>query len=90
MNMIPVTSSNIHSVGYEGTTLAVLFHSGGLYEYYGVPQSVYSSLMNASSKGGYLAAHITGCPSQPQAAMIKTVIPNVKRMSSTLLMLVHL
>ena len=29
MNMIPVTSSNIHSVGYEGTTLAVLFHSGG-------------------------------------------------------------
>lgn len=24
MNMIPVTSSNIHSVGYEGTTLAVL------------------------------------------------------------------
>lgn len=46
MNMIPVTSSNIHS--------------GGLYEYYGVPQSVYSSLMNASSKGGYLAAHIKG------------------------------
>ena len=60
MNMIPVTSSNIHSVGYEGTPLAVLFHSGGLYEYYGVPQSVYSSLMNASSKGGYLAAHIKG------------------------------
>ncbi len=60
MNMIPVSSSNIHSVGYEGTTLRVLFHSGGLYEYYDVPQSAYASLMNSASKGGYLAAHIKG------------------------------
>lgn len=60
MNLIPVSSSNIHSIGYEGTTLYVLFNSGGLYEYYDVPYSVYSSLMSASSHGSYLAAHIKG------------------------------
>lgn len=60
MNMIPVSSSNINAIGYEGTTLYVLFHSGGLYAYYNVPQSEYNGLMSASSHGSYLNSHIKG------------------------------
>ena len=60
MNMIPVSSSNINSIGYEGTTLYVRFHSGGLYAYFDVPISEYNGLMSASSHGSYLAAHIKG------------------------------
>lgn len=51
MNMTPVSSSDIASVGYANGTLHILFHSGGLYAYSNVPQSVYSGLMNAGSKG---------------------------------------
>lgn len=58
MNMTPVTSSNLSSVGYENGTLYIRFHSGGLYAYSGVPQSVYIDLMNAPSKGQYFHAHI--------------------------------
>ena len=60
MNMTPVSSSNISSIGYEGTTLYVRFNSGALYAYYDVPQSIYSGLMSASSHGKYLAAYIKG------------------------------
>lgn len=58
MQMIPVSSSDLAAVGYAGTTLWISFHSGGLYEYSGVPQSVYESLMNAPSKGKYFHAYI--------------------------------
>ena len=58
MNMIPVDSSNLSSVGYENGTLYVAFNSGGLYSYSGVPASVYSGLLSASSKGRYFHANI--------------------------------
>lgn len=60
MSMIHVSSSNIDSIGYEGTTLQVLFSNGGLYYYYNVPSSVYDGLMSASSHGSFLANHIKG------------------------------
>lgn len=60
MQMIPVVSSNIKSIGYENTTLYVAFLSGGLYAYYNVPESVYRALMSASSHGSYLAANVKG------------------------------
>lgn len=60
MNMIPVSSSDIASIGYEGTTMYIRFHSGGLYAYHNVPLSVYTGLMNASSHGQYFHAHIKG------------------------------
>ena len=60
MNMIPVRSSDIASIGYEGTTLHIRFHSGGLYAYHNVPPSVYAGLMNASSHGQYFHSHIKG------------------------------
>ncbi len=60
MQMIPVSSSNIASIGYENRTLYVLFHNGGLYSYSGVPESIYNGLMSAPSHGHYLAVHIKG------------------------------
>ena len=44
MQMIPVSSSNIASIGYENRTLYVLFHNGGLYAYSDVPESIYNEL----------------------------------------------
>lgn len=60
MNMIPVSSSNIASIGYENGTLYVAFNRGGLYAYSGVPESIDHGLMSASSHGSYLASHVKG------------------------------
>jgi hypothetical protein len=53
-----VTSSALAAVGYEprSRTLGVVFRSGGIYEYAGVPRGVYDELMSAPSKGRYFAA----------------------------------
>lgn len=58
-----VSSSNVRSIGYDATnsTLEVEFNGGGVYQYYGVPETVYSALMRASSKGSYLNDHIKDC-----------------------------
>ena len=60
MIMIPVDSSNLAAVGYDAASavLRIAFHSGGVYQYAGVPETVYQGLMNASSKGRYFHAHI--------------------------------
>jgi len=60
MDRKPVGSSNISSIGYDLdlNVLEVEFNSGAIYQYSGVPQSVYHSLMGASSHGKYFAAHI--------------------------------
>jgi hypothetical protein len=56
----PVTSSNIRAVGYDpaSQTLEIEFHSGAVYQYSDVPESVYRGLMQAASHGSYLHAHI--------------------------------
>lgn len=55
-----VNSSNLASVGYDPTskTLEIEFLNGGLYQYFGVPESVYQGLMSASSHGQYFDSHI--------------------------------
>lgn len=58
MDMIPVSSSDIASVGYENGTLYIRFNSGGLYKYSDVPESAYHGLMSASSHGKYFHAYI--------------------------------
>lgn len=58
MNMIPVDSTNLKSVGYENNTLYVSFHNGGTYSYRGVPYSVFQELLTAPSKGKYFSRHI--------------------------------
>ena len=60
MERVSVSSSNIASVGYDDASqnLEVEFLTGAIYEYYGVPGSVYQELVNASSVGGYFAQRI--------------------------------
>ena len=58
--MIRVSSSVIHAVGYDGSTLTIEFRSGRTYDHPHVPYSVYADLMSASSKGAYYNRHIRG------------------------------
>lgn len=60
MNMTHINSSNLESVGYENNTLYIRFHSGGLYSYSNVPESVYQGLMTAGSHGRYFHYNIKG------------------------------
>lgn len=61
-NRIPVESSNIASIGYDedSSTLEIEFRNGGVYQYFDVPFQVYDGLMEAASKGQYLAQYIKG------------------------------
>lgn len=60
MNMIPVRSSNLASVGYDGTTstMRVRFTSGASYDYTGVPAYLHEGMMQAESVGGYFSRNI--------------------------------
>jgi KTSC domain len=62
MERIPVDSSNISSIGFDegSNTLEIEFHSGAVYQYFDVPLNVYQGIMEAGSKGQYLAQHIKG------------------------------
>jgi hypothetical protein len=55
-----VRSSNIASIGYDkqAEILEVQFHNGGIYQYSGVPLSIYQGLMGATSHGTYLNQHV--------------------------------
>jgi hypothetical protein len=61
-NLRSVVSSNLRSVGYDPATavLEVEFHSGGIYQYFGVPAGVYGGLMQAGSKGCYFHDFVKG------------------------------
>lgn len=60
MERSPISSSNIASVGYDAPNaiLEIEFLSGGVYQYFGVPEHIYAELLNAGSAGGYFARHI--------------------------------
>lgn len=60
MNRVQVLSSNLASVGYNAQTqtLEIEFLSGTIYQYFNVPESIYSGLMSASSHGRYFDAYI--------------------------------
>ncbi len=55
-----VQSSNLRSIGYDQSTevLEIEFHSGSIYQYFNVAESVYLALRNAASKGNYFHSHI--------------------------------
>ena len=54
--MIPVSSSNIESIGYdeENQQVYVRFLNGSLYVYKGVPLHEFENLRDAPSLGSYL------------------------------------
>lgn len=60
MNREPVASSNIVAIGYDepSQTLEVEFMNGAVYQYYNVTQALYEQLMQAGSKGQFLAYQI--------------------------------
>ena len=54
-----VQSSNIISVGHDGTNLYVNYKSG-TYMYENVDKSVYESLLSSDSKGRFMNENIKG------------------------------
>lgn len=60
MERIPVSSSTVAEIGYDAATmtLEVAFHSGSVYQYFDVHETVYREFMSASSKGSFLHANI--------------------------------
>ncbi|WP_277973046.1 KTSC domain-containing protein [Pantoea agglomerans] len=62
MNRQPVFSSNIRSVGYDenDSILEIEFNNGAIYQYFDVPQNIYSDLITSDSVGGFLAKNIKG------------------------------
>lgn len=56
IEMIPVSSSNVDSIGYDlqNQIAYVRFLNGSLYIYKGVPQHEFDGLLNAPSVGSYL------------------------------------
>lgn len=67
MNRQPVSSSNVRSMGWEPGeedprhgTLEVEFHSGGIYQYENIPESLYEELLGASSIGRALNQDVIG------------------------------
>lgn len=62
MEKVPVTSSNVESVGYDenSATLEIEFKNGATYQYFDVPENVFTELRDADSVGEYLAARIKG------------------------------
>lgn len=62
MNRIPVSSSNVASVGYDPDSqiLEVEFKDNAIYHYFDVPQHIYDGLRSAESVGKFLHANVKG------------------------------
>ncbi len=62
MDRTPVESRTILDIGYDSAsmTLEIGFKSGGVYQYFDVPETMYQELMNAPSKGSFLHQNIKG------------------------------
>lgn len=61
MNMIPVSSEAIAAIGYENGVLHVLFQNNPkLYSLPGVPYSLFTQFVNASSHGEFWNRHLRG------------------------------
>lgn len=60
MERIPVSSSNIASIGYNPVEFAleIEFLNGRIYQYYDVPEEVFNEMMAAESHGQYFYAYI--------------------------------
>ncbi|KKS64913.1 MAG: hypothetical protein UV40_C0013G0006 [Parcubacteria group bacterium GW2011_GWA1_42_7] len=60
MDRIPVSSSNIRSIGYDSQSaiLEVEFTSGDIYQYFNVSEYLFRQFFNASSRGQFLNDNI--------------------------------
>lgn len=57
-----VGSSDIASVGYDGSTqtLEIEFHATGIYRYFSVPQAVYDELLQTPTHGKFFYQNVKG------------------------------
>lgn len=57
---LPITSSNIASVGYDKETqiLEIEFHHGAIYQYFDVPEMIHEELMSSPSQSAYFMNEI--------------------------------
>ena len=53
-------SSAIEAIGYDGYTLAVVFHKSGRYDHPGVSESLHRRFINSGSKGRFYNEYIRG------------------------------
>jgi hypothetical protein len=62
MELLPVESSHIESIGYDGdsSTLGVCYKSGKIYVFGGVTATQFGALMTAPSKGAWVARFLKG------------------------------
>ena len=62
MELLPVESSHIESIGYDGDTLtlAIRYKTGKLYVHPGVTATQFGALMTAPSKGAWVARFRAG------------------------------
>lgn len=60
MNMIPVNSSAISSIGYDPISkgMKVMFKQGKTYDFCNVPQHIFDSFISSTSKGIYYNSYI--------------------------------
>ncbi len=60
MTLETVESDVIHAIGYDDETsvLEIIFNSGAIYQYRGVPRQVFDEFMCAESKGNYFQTNI--------------------------------
>jgi len=62
MERVPLNSRSVASVGYEPSkgVLEIEFRSGEVYEYFLVPESAFSELLDAPSAGEYVSNQVRG------------------------------
>jgi hypothetical protein len=60
IGMLPVTSSQIKSVGWHFDTLYIEFTKGTVYSYASVPENIFESLKKAESAGKFFGSEIKG------------------------------
>jgi len=58
MNRVPVSSSNIKSIGYDNGTLEIEFNAGAVYQYSDVDVITFNNLMEADSVGSFFTQNI--------------------------------
>lgn len=62
MDRKPINSSNLAEAGYDtaSSTLELMFVDGRVYQYFDVPEHVYTGLIAAASAGQFFHSEIRG------------------------------
>ena len=73
-----VESSVIGAVGHS-RVLEIQFESGRVYQYYDVPEDIYTEMLNAPSKGKYFNANIRDRLPYQEIELKKRVTPTARK-----------